>query len=69
MREYVTKSGDTWDLIAFREYDGLGGESLTSALMEANPEYIETVIFNAGVRLDIPEVYIPVSENLPPWMR
>ncbi len=69
MRVYTTISGDAWDLIAFRVYDGVGGESLTSRLIEANPEHIETVIFPAGVRLIVPDVPLPVPETLPPWMR
>ena len=68
MRKYRTIQGDTWDLIAFREYSGLGGEKLTSILIEANPEHIDTVIFPAGIELVIPEVSVPMSKSLPPWM-
>lgn len=69
MRNYTTISGDTWDLIAFKCYEGLGGEKLTSLLIDYNSTYRETVIFQAGVTLNIPEAYIPVSKSLPPWMR
>ena len=68
MRKYRTVQGDTWDLIAYREYSGYGGEKLTSILIEANPEHIDTVIFSAGIELDIPEVSVPMSKSLPPWM-
>lgn len=68
MSTYRTVQGDTWDLIAYREYAGLGGEKLTSELISANPEHAETVIFSAGVELKIPEAYVPVSKSLPPWM-
>ena len=69
MRSYQTILGDTWDMIAFKAYEGLGGEKLTSLLIDANPQYRETVIFKAGVVLDVPEAYIPASKTLPPWMR
>ncbi len=68
MRKYRTVQGDTWDLIAYREYAGYGGEKLTSELICANPEYAETVIFGAGAELEIPEAHVPVSKSLPPWM-
>lgn len=66
---YSTIQGDTWDLIAFKCYEGWGGEKLTSALIDANPRYVNTVIFPAGCILDIPDVYIPAPSSLPPWMR
>ena len=69
MRKYRTIQGDTWDMIAFKVYEGLGGEKLTSALIDANPEVISTVIFPAGVMLEVPEVYIPAPKTLPPWLR
>ncbi|MBQ2615431.1 MAG: tail protein X [Synergistaceae bacterium] len=68
MRSYRTIQGDTWDLIALKVYPELGGEKFTSVLMDANPEHVETVIFSAGVELSIPEVSVPVSRRLPPWM-
>jgi len=68
MRKYQTVSGDTWDMIAVKVYPEVGGEKLMSVLLEANSEYVETVIFGAGVELVIPEVSVPVSKTLPPWM-
>ena len=68
MRSYRTVQGDTWDLIALKVYPELGGEKFTSVLMDANPEHVETVIFSAGVELSSPEVSVPVSRRLPPWM-
>ena len=69
MRKYTTIQGDTWDGIAFRVYEGKGGEKLTTILIEANPTHINTVIFPAGIPLVIPEVYYPASKSLPPWVR
>ncbi|MBR2208897.1 MAG: tail protein X [Synergistaceae bacterium] len=69
MRIYKTTSGDTWDLIAFRVYRKVGAEKLMDALIDANSEYINTVIFSAGISLNIPEINSPVVLNLPPWKK
>ncbi|MGG1599317.1 tail protein X [Paenibacillus naphthalenovorans] len=64
---YTTKSGDTWDQIARSQ---LGEQLLVSVLMDSNPDYIETLIFQAGVQLIIPNaVTQTISKNLPPWKR
>ena len=68
MRKYRTVSGDTWDLIALKMYGKLGGEKLMSDLISENIRYVMTVVFSAGVELKIPEVSVPVSRRLPPWM-
>ncbi len=65
-KTYITIQGDMWDGIAFRV---LGSEYYMSELIDANPEHRETVIFSANVVLTIPEIVIPVSQNLPPWKR
>ena len=69
MRTYRTQQGDTWDLIALRMYPNLGGEKLTDILLDANPKYIQTVIFSANVILNIPDVEVPIIQNLPAWKR
>lgn len=69
MKTYTTIQGDTWDMIAAKVYPELGGEKFTSALIEANSNYVETVIFGAGVKLEIPEVGVPASRKLPPWIQ
>jgi phage tail protein X len=56
-------------MIAYRLYPNVGRELCMSKLLEANEEYRETVIFPAGVTLTVPEIDIPVSDNLPPWKR
>ncbi len=48
---YTTKSGDTWDVIAKEVY---GSEYHADVLMAANPQEIDTFIFNAGVELNTP---------------
>nr|WP_304101098.1 tail protein X [Mitsuokella multacida] len=67
MSKYTTKSGDTWDLIA---YEQMGSCSYVAKLMVANRAYVNTAIFSAGVVLTVPE--IPAGETistLPPWRR
>ncbi len=66
-KTYVTALGDTWDIIAYKMY---GNERQMSALIAANPEHRETVIFPADVVLAVPTLpttVIPVS--VPPWKR
>jgi phage tail protein X len=64
--KYQTMQGDTWDIIAKKR---LGNEKLMSLLMEANPAHLQTVIFPAGIELDVPSVPTPSPSNLPPWKR
>jgi phage tail protein X len=62
---YVTMQGDAWDSIAFRLW---GEERLFMALVSANPEHLDTVVFPAGVKLAVPPR--PARETkmeLPPW--
>ena len=63
---YTTKSGDTWDAIAFEVY---GDCRYTEELINANREYITTFIFSAGVKLKIPAIDKTVNKSLPPWKR
>lgn len=63
---YVTKLGDTWDLIAYEIY---GNEIHMKELIEANIELVDTVYFNAGVPLVCPDIPLPNSPNTPPWKR
>jgi Phage Tail Protein X. len=64
--EYITKQGDMFDQIAFNQ---LGSEKYTKELMEANPRYLDIVIFSSGIKLMIPDVVIAdnTADNLPPW--
>lgn len=64
LRRYITTQGDTWDIIALKQ---MGGESQMSALMHANPDYIDTVVFGSGVELSIPDPEPEAAADLPPW--
>lgn len=61
---YITKSGDTWDMIAKEVY---GDEYRADILMAANPAQIETAIFSAGVELTTPALAEERDGLLPPW--
>lgn len=62
---YKTKQGDTFDSIAFSQ---LGDEKYTKELMEANPGYLDVVIFPGGISLTIPEVNSSnIVYSMPPW--
>lgn len=68
MTKYTTSQGDTWDMIAFSVY---GSHGYTSMLIEANPDYINIVIFGAGIVLTVPEISTAqqISALAPPWKR
>lgn len=66
-REYITREGDTYDALALSAYDD---ERMSSHIIQANPQYMDTLIFNAGIRLRMP--VLDKSERpatLPPWRR
>ncbi len=66
-KTYTTKSGDTWDLIA---YDQLGSCSYMNLLIDANRQHVRTAIFSAGVVLQLPEITTETqSTALPPWRK
>ena len=66
MDTYTTKSGDMWDLIAYRQ---LGSTSYTDLLINANLEHKDTYLFPSGVVLTLPEIEKPINNLLPPWKR
>ena len=64
--KYVTKSGDTWDSIAYELFKDC---RYTENLINANREHITTFIFSAGIELKVPVIEKNVNKNLPPWKR
>ena len=66
MATYTTKSGDTWDSIAYRQ---MGKEIYVPKLMMHNRKYIDLYFFPSGVVLDIPDPDPEVNKALPPWKR
>ena len=64
---YVTKAGELWDYIAFKT---LGSSNYTEQLINANRNYIDTVIFPAGVELVIPDIEEEQKvATRPPWRK
>lgn len=62
---YMANAGDTFDLLAFREY---GDEHLMSLLIQQNLKYADVLIFEGGEELEIPFINIQeFEESLPPW--
>ena len=66
MATYTTRQGDTWDMIAWLVY---GYEGYAQTMMRLNPAYIDTLIFDGGVELELPPQVAEMPENLPPWKR
>ena len=67
--EYMTESGDVWDLISWRVYRD---EAFISQLINANPDKRHIVKFNGNVIMKIPDMpeAVPYSAiNMPPWKR
>ena len=66
-KTYYTIQGDMWDGIAKKLYDD---ESGVNALLEANQQYADIVVFPAGIILDVTDYEKPTPTNLlPPWRR
>jgi hypothetical protein len=66
LRTYTTVLGDTFDKIALEQ---LGSEYLFPLLLKDNPQHRMTLVFSAGVLLNIPEV-TPIAnyQNAPDWL-
>jgi len=64
--DYVTRQGDTFDIIALRLYND---EFKASLLMQENPAYVQTIVFTAGITLRAPVIEPSAVSTLPPWMR
>ena len=64
---YTTVQGDMWDVVSKKVY---GSEKYVAQLMQANPQYISTVIFPGGVTLVTPAIdTAATAAGLPPWRR
>lgn len=64
---YQTRQGDTFDIIAYRVY---GSEQRAMDIAQANPVYLDTVFFRAGVTLELPALDTStVNATSPPWRR
>ena len=69
LKTVKTRQGDTWDVLAKKIY---GDECFMGELIKANIHFRKTVIFSAGVVLNVPEIDTTskaYEANLPPWKR
>lgn len=63
---YITKKGDTWDLIALKT---LGDEKRINEIVDINTKYIDVVIFDAGIQINVPEMANSNISVLPEWRK
>ena len=63
-KQYQTQKNDTFDRLAVDFY---GDEKVASYLIEANPEHADTLIFGAGVMLNLPKLEPIETTTLPQW--
>ena len=62
---YTAKAGDTWDSIAFMAYKI---ERMAHYVIQANPKFIDVLIFEGGEVMKIPIVdELEDTATLPPW--
>ena len=66
MKTYTTEQGDMWDGIVYKT---LGDCSYTAALIRLNAAYSDVYLFDAGVKLTLPEA--EPEEIIPalPWKK
>lgn len=64
--EYTTMQGDTFDILALDAYNNSFKSSL---IIQANPQYADVLVFDAGVKLKIPIIPAEPASTLPPWKR
>lgn len=78
--EYITKQGDTWDIIAYRVY---GRENLAHKIIQANFDLMvmigegresvaarKIILFPAGVKVICPVLDLTeYNDSLPIWKR
>lgn len=64
---YTARRNDSFDLLALQAY---GEERMAHVIAEANPAYIDVLLFEGGEELSIPLVdIVETPDTLPPWRR
>lgn len=69
MTTIKTRSGDTWDSIAYRIWGKGADQAHMSDLIDANSRHVEVTVFSANVEIVIPDVEDKTAVTLPPWRR
>lgn len=65
----MTRSGDTWDSIAYRTWGRGADQAFMSDLIDANPQHVEVAVFPANIEITVPDVEDKTAVTLPPWRR
>lgn len=64
---HITREGERWDQLAYLYY---GAAHRYEPIIRANPHVPLTRALDAGLTLRIPVLdVVPVTGDLPPWMR
>ena len=66
MKEYITRAGDQWDMVAKQVY---GNELRADILMEQNPRLLDIFQFDAGTGIQCPDIEAQAGKELPPWRK
>jgi len=61
---YETIMGDTFDSIAFKIFKN---EKYAKEIINENKKYLNTIVFNAGIKLNIPTIEYVKRNIVPPW--
>ena len=65
--KYICLAGDTFDMIALAAYNE---ETMSSEIIQANPNYSDTLIFDGGEVLRLPVLTtVKTPDSVPPWRR
>lgn len=66
-RDRVARYGDAYDLLAGQAY---GQETMADAVIAANPDLCDVVLFEGGEGMRLPLVdRVDSPDTLPPWRR
>lgn len=66
-RQHTCRAGESFDLLAGQAY---GSETMSTAIIRANPDYCDVVSFEGGEVISLPLVDVVQSPStLPPWRR
>jgi hypothetical protein len=66
MNSTITSQGQAWDQISLARYDS---EKQMHVLLPANVDEMDTLLFEGGLSLAVPDVQPLRVKSLPPWER
>lgn len=62
----TTTQGQAWDQISLKHY---GSEKQMGALLPANIDELDTLLFEGGITVAVPDVEPVRVKSVPPWER